>query len=83
MPLQRRLYLSEQNLEANLKDVVECIDGRMCSTPAYWLFAGLSSDNPARCTFRLFAYRAFLHYQVKAPGYRRPGKRIEREEQKI
>ena len=76
-------YLSGQNLEATLKEVVECIDGPDVFNSCILGLPVCSSENPCPLHVQAFAYLEGLHYQLKHQAIGDLAKRIEREEQKI
>lgn len=76
-------YLSEKNLEASLKEVVECIDGSDVFNACILGLPVCSSKNPCPLHVQAFAYREGLHYQLKHQAIGDLAKRIEKEEQTI
>lgn len=72
-------YLSEENREANLIKVVECIDGPEIFSSCLLGLPVCSSENPCPLHVQAFAYREGLLYQIKHQTIEELANRIERE----
>jgi Rrf2 family iron-sulfur cluster assembly transcriptional regulator len=58
-------YLDEKNMEATLKQIVECIDGPEVFTSCILGLPVCSSANPCPLHVQAYAYREGLNYQLK------------------
>ena len=76
-------YLNEENRNANLIKVVECMDGPEIFTSCLLGLPVCSSENPCPLHVQAFAFREGLLYQIKHQSIEELANRIEREQLKL
>lgn len=76
-------YLSEDNLDATLDQVVESIDGPEMFHSCILGLPECSSENPCPLHFQAYGYREGLSYQLRNQPIRELAAKIQREELKL